>query len=164
VRVSHDLGAEGLKLDAVRLGGSGSQQLLATDRFGRLTVLDGELRPVRQATPVQCAPREAELELQCMADLDKDGRPELILSACEMETRGPQSVTGQGNARTHFNIEVLALSGDLKLLGRYRLSDHWKGFPGLRVLPISDAANKETKLLALTNSFVVLGYRRATAE
>jgi len=118
--------------------GDGRDEILATDRFGRVRLIEEELQVTREARVMDAAvaKRGRQVTLRAVEDLDRDGRMEVVLDTVEGEFRPPLDAADGVCAP-----ELLILDARLEMRTRLCLqadaSSTWPP-PGCRIVQLSD--------------------------
>jgi len=149
-----DLGARLFSCQAVDLDADGRKELFATDRLGNLHVLDAELRVLSKTQIVTPRFDQVVLRLAAVADLDDDGRPELLLTSCQAEFvagLGTGTPTGPRNVRRFHDRQLLVLNAQLATVASLRVGEHTDSEPHTRieVLDVDGDGRKEILWLGL---------------
>ncbi|HEY9173461.1 MAG TPA: FG-GAP-like repeat-containing protein [Verrucomicrobiae bacterium] len=126
---SHDAGAGLYSLHSCDLNGDGTPEILATDGQGHLHVLNPDLKLLRK---VPISPRThdwVELWLDPPpADLNGDGRPELVFRSSQVEFVSGQDVGNfkRSNNRRYHDVSVYIYDASLKRTATHRLFSETK--------------------------------------
>ena len=136
-----NVGACLLSLDVADLAGDGKRQILATDRAGWLHVLDSELRPTRKIQLVHPQYHTTNdwvrLYLDAVADLDSDGKPELVFRSSVVRFvsgLNPGAPQAEALIRFYDDNRVFVLSSTFQSLASYTVAEHWKVDPLCKLL------------------------------
>src|SRR6185369_4697593 len=114
---SYDADARLITCELADLDGDRASEIIATDRNGFLHVLNHDLT---LRAKISVTPRRydvVDLRIAAIADLDRDGHPELILTSGQEEFVSGLNQghpTGQPNVRVYHDNCVIILSHDLK--------------------------------------------------
>ena len=158
---SYDAGARLLSCVFADLDGDGASDIIATDRHGNLHALNQDLT-LRAKTNV--TPRRydvVELQIAAVADLDRDGHPEIILTSAQEEYVSGLNLgnpTGPPNVRVSHDICIFVLSRDLRPLARYVVAQTWRESPGFSALVTQLDGSGTSRILALSDKALLLEY------
>jgi len=171
VLAHYDAGTDLLSLGVVRLGGDRRPQVLATDRLGRLHVLDSQLRRTRplievahprfQSTNDWCA-----FYLDAATDLNADGEQELVFRSSQVRfISGLNAGQPQADSQVTFwdDNQVLVLSSKLQPLASYLVAERWKWPSGFRIL-VPRLRRERQSLLVLGQEALLLEFVAARTK
>jgi len=160
---SYDTGAALLTATTAHLHGDRDFEVLATDRSGRLHVLNSSLQSTRS---VKLVPQRyhstndwVDLVLDAVTDLNGDGQPELILHSSQVQTHSgsnPGRPKDDSTVRFHHDNRILVLNSKLKLLASYAIADLYKQDIVFKVLPADLGPRGRRGLLILGPEAILL--------
>jgi hypothetical protein len=161
---SYDAGARLISCALADLDGDRVSEIIATDRHGRLHVLNRDLT-LRAKTNVTLRQYDdVDLQIAAITDLDGDGHPELILSSSQQEYvsgLNQGNPTGQPNVRVYHDNCIIVLSHELKQVARYVVAQTWRETPGFSVRVADLDGTGKRRILSLSDKARVLEYEAA---
>lgn len=107
------------------LEGDGRPEFLLTDSQGRITVLDPELRTLREVPLIARRFKRVELRWLGEADLDGDGVKELVLASVQVQPEQLGNFSepdGSGKFWSFYDAELLVLDRSLRIRARHRVA------------------------------------------
>jgi len=165
VAARYDAGAQIHSCAAVDLYGEGTLQVIAADRRGFLHVLGPDLALRKRVSVVSSKYNSLHLGIEGVADLNLDGRAELVLSCMERESvsgNSPGTPSARRNVRFYHNNRVIVLSPELDTLASFVLADVWKIDPGLSVMVSDLDADAAPEILTCAYRALILRFPTAT--
>ena len=134
-------------------------QILATDRQGWVHVLGPDMKLIRKVQLVVPMHDQVHLELHAAADIDRDGRGQIIFSVMQLARIG---VTPSGDAvrsnlrRISHGHQVLLTDADLAKVCWYTVGGYWEDFPGLKAQALDWDQDGRMELVVLAKKALVL--------
>jgi hypothetical protein len=164
----YDPGAPLLPGARTHLAGDAMLQILATDRAGRLHVLNSSLETnciVELVSQQYHGTNDwVDLVLDAMTDLNGDGQQELVFHSAQVQTHSqpnPGRPQDDTTFRSYHDNQVLVLDSKLKPLARYTVADLSKRGPISAVLPMNLGPRGRRGLLVLGQEAILLELVRA---
>ncbi|MDO8804894.1 MAG: VCBS repeat-containing protein [Elusimicrobiota bacterium] len=154
-----DAGSTLYACEAAGLNGDKKKAIICPDRQGNIYLLDKDLKVLTKRSLGTTDFESIMTNLAGVQDLDRDGKPEIILTYSErkfVSGRNPRSDGGESNVRHYYNNSVLVLDSGLKLKARYVAAEEWKVHPGFSALAADLNGDKKPELLSLADKAVVL--------
>ncbi len=139
--------------------GDDAPEILATDQFGRLHILDAKLKPI---SVTQVVPRQftneldsTRLYLDAVEDLNRDGRKELVFHCSQVKWLSGTSPKG-GDRRLYYDTCVLVFDSTLRLLAKHVIAERLEEDPGIRIVVTELTRGGRKALVILGNDARVL--------
>ncbi len=158
VTATYELGSE--LVDAVAIGASGDApaRLIATDRRGNAHLLTPELALIRRVKVVETDATNIRLRLIEVADLDRDGTPEIVLFSSERRVTGTLDVSGEGNMTKLANNQAIVLDPDLNTQATYLLAEQWQLPQNAGVFIVNTDLDPPLEVVTLADQVTVLAW------
>ncbi|HEY5912626.1 MAG TPA: serine/threonine-protein kinase [Verrucomicrobiae bacterium] len=159
----YDAGAAVVSFIAADLVGDDAPEILATDRFGRLHILDSQLKLISRTRIVR--PHfhhqldRVDLHLEAVEDLNGDGRKELVFHSSQVEWISGLGPKG-GDVQIFHDNCVLALDARLRELARYTIAREHRNDPAIKVVVSELARNGRKALVVFSDRVTVLELAR----
>lgn len=155
----YDAGASLVSSLAADVIGGDAPEILATDRLGRLHILDAKLNliSVKELVPRRFTGEfdEARLELDAVEDFNRDGRKELIFHSSQVKWISGLSPKG-GQKRILYDNCVIMFDTKLRQLAKLTIADRYDEDIGIKVVVAELSRNGRKGLVVLGNDARVL--------
>ncbi|MEM1355011.1 MAG: protein kinase [Planctomycetota bacterium] len=158
VTATYELGSELVDAMAVHPYGETEARLIATDRRGHAHLLTPELSLIRRAKVVESDTSNIRLRLIDVADLDRDGSPEIVLFSSERRVTGMLDVSGEGNMTNLLNNRVIVLDREMNTQGSHQLAEQWKPPQNAAVFVVNTDLDPRLEVVTLADRVTFLAW------
>lgn len=157
----YDAGMQLVSCRVVDLASNRNQRILAMDREGFVHVLDSRLRLLAKVHVVTNHFDRVRAQIAAIADLDQDGKNEIIVTSVQEEFRRGLS-TGNPedppNVRVFHENCIIVLNSEFQPLARYLIAEEWNEMQDITVHVADFLGNGRLEILSLADKALVLEY------